>query len=335
MPSSAIVVHPDFDAEWPFAADHLRALWAGQEDLRFVRLSNGDERPLAEILAEPEAVTRLVSLGVRVRPEDLAPFVALGEAVAYRATPEVVIAVEARGVTLHRHADEVYWGQSVAEFALGLTIAGLRRIPNKHRAILDGLDEWDYAPPIGQGGPGGRGIQFGDDPRFTSGTVAGKRVRVVGAGNIGSRYASFTRMLGADTAAWDPYAPDPGLHRAGTRREWHLDRLVSDAEIFAPMLPLTETARSLVARPYIEALPRGCLVVLVTRAAICDMAALRERVSADELALAADVFDIEPLPVDDPLLGRPNVVHTPHLAGRTIDANREWAARLAARFRPA
>lgn len=59
---------------------------------------------------------------------------------------------------------------------------------------------------------------------------------------------------------------------------------------------------------------------LATRAGICDMGALRRRVLADELSLAADVFDIEPLPLDDPLLGRHNVVHTPHNAGRTKES---------------
>lgn len=75
-------------------------------------------------------------------------------------------------------------------------------------------------------------------------------------------------------------------------------------------------------------------MVLVTRAKICDVTALRKRVLADELALAADVHDIEPLPLDDPLLGRHNVVHTPHIAGRTMYANQQWAEILAAQFLP-
>ena len=52
-------------------------------------------------------------------------------------------------------------------------------------------------------------------------------------------------------------------------------------------------------------------------------------------SLAADVWDVEPLPVGDPLLGRHNVVHTPHSAGRTIEANHEWARKLAVLFKPA
>jgi phosphoglycerate dehydrogenase-like enzyme len=72
----------------------------------------------------------------------------------------------------------------------------------------------------------------------------------------------------------------------------------------------------------------------LTRAHVVDTEALRRRVLADELGLAADVFDVEPLPLNDPLLGRSNVVHTPHNAGRTIDANRRWAEMLAEQFDP-
>ncbi len=54
---------------------------------------------------------------------------------------------------------------------------------------------------------------------------------------------------------------------------------------------------------------------------------------ADELSLAAD-FDLEPVPLTDLLLGRPNVTHTPHVAGRTEDANHRFAEALAELFTP-
>lgn len=247
---------------------------------------------------------------------------------------EVGEALAAAGVRTYVQPSEGFWGQSVAEFALALTICGLRRIPQLHRAIATDPQPWDYSPPGGVGRPGARGQQFGDDPDFANGTVEGKRIRVVGAGNIASRYASFVHELGAEVAAWDPYASEPCFHRAGARRALRLDSLVHDAEIFAPMVPLTDETRGLVKREHLLALPRGCLVVLVTRAAVCDMPTLRERVLADELALAADVWDVEPLPLDDPLLGRHNVVHTPHNAGRTREANLAWVENLAAQFDP-
>jgi phosphoglycerate dehydrogenase-like enzyme len=238
------------------------------------------------------------------------------------------------GVTVYRHTSEGFWGQSVAEFALGLTICALRRIPQTHHEIIASHDPWHRGAPDGKGGRLTFFTQFSDDHRFTNGTVEGKRVRIVGVGNIGSRYASFMKMLGADVAAWDPMVSEPAFHRAGARRVWHLDELGRDAEIFAPMVPLVEATRGLVTREHIEALPQGCLVVVVTRAKVCDTEALRERVLAGELALAADVFDVEPLPLNDPLLDRPNVVHTPHIAGRTRHANEQWAEALAAQFRP-
>ena len=334
MPST-IIVHPRFDATWPFAADHQHQLWQQQGDVSFTRLDAHDARPLAAIVDQPQTITRLVALGVAVDAASADQLEALQEAAFFpQPADEITQRLRERGVRLYSQPSEGFWGQSVAEFALALTLCGLRRIPQLHHEILSSQAPWAYEPPGGVGQPGTRGQQFGDDPRFAHGTVAGKRVRIVGAGNIGSRYASFCHVLGADVASWDPFAPEPNFHRAGARKAWHLDHLVREADIFAPMLPLTDSTRGLITPALLNALPHGCLVVLATRAAIVDMPTLRRRVLADELSLAADVWDVEPLPLDDPLLGRPNVVHTPHNAGRTVDANRAWAETLAAQFQP-
>ena len=334
-----IVVHPRFDAAWPWAADHFHALWCRDGTPHFVRLEDDDAPTLAagwQRAARPEGVTRLVCLGLDVALADVQPLEALREAVFEAGRPDAAAQglLEQRSVAVHRQQSQGFWGQSVAEVGLALTLCGLRRIPQLYRQMTESHVPWDYSPPGGRGRPGARGQQYCDDDRFASGTLEGKRVRVVGAGNIGSRYASFVQALGAEVALWDPFAAEPAFHRSGARRELHLERLVADAQIFAPMLPLTESTRGLVTASLIDALPAGCLVVTVTRAAICDTQALRRRVLADELALAADVFDVEPLPLDDPLLGRHNVVHTPHIAGRTADANRRWAEALAVQFQP-
>lgn len=329
--SFAIVVHPDVEAHWPWAADHACALWQTRGPVEFVRLGLHDARNVGEVLHNPASVTRLLSLGARLTEACLDAMPQLLEA-AVIATDQDLGFLDARGVKRITHLSEGFWGQSVAECALALTLCGLRRIPQQHSRALTDLGAWDYAPPGGIGRPGERAHQYCDDPRFTSGTLEGKRVRIVGAGNIGSRYAKFAKTLGADVAAWDPFASEPCFHLAGSRREFHLDRLVQDAEVFAPMVPLTASTEGIVTREHIGALPKGCLVVLATRALICDMRALRRRVLADELVLAADVFDVEPLPLDDALLGRHNVVHTPHIAGRTRQANEQWTEQLLAQF---
>jgi len=329
--TSAILVHPDFDRTWPCAADHARKIWAAQGPVEFIRLDQEDRRPVAQVLSSPGSVNRLLLLGVSLTSDCAASLTGL-RAVAGVADAALAGRLTLRGVQVIRHLSEGYWGQSVAEYGLALTLCGLRRIPQQHHGIIGSLDAWNKEPANGMGMPGQPGLQFADDPRFASGTLEGKRVRVVGAGNIASRYASYAHLFGADVAAWDPFAAEPCFHRSGARREFFLERLMEDAEILVPMLPLTEGTAGLVSAGLIDVLPRGTLVVLVTRAGIVDMTALRRRVLNDELALAADVFDLEPLPLDDPLLGRHNVVHTPHNAGRTRDANFRYVEALLDQF---
>lgn len=337
---SQIVVHPDFERHWPYAAPRLRELWeAAGRDVAFTRLDPGDDRVLSEVVADPERVDRLASLSVPVGETCHEAFPNLEEAAVftdsgYAVDDDVRARFEAAGVAVHEHENRGYWGQSVAETALGLTIGALRRIPQKHASITESQAEWDYTPD-GDPGPGKRAVQYADDPRFAEGTIAGKRVRLAGIGNIGSRYADAVSHLGADVAAYDPYADEACFHGAGARRVFDLSEVVADADIFAPMLPPTPETEGLITADRIAALPEGCLVLLVTRARVVDGEALRERVLADELALAADVWDEnggEPLALDDPILGRENVVHTPHIAGRTRDANEAWAERLDAHF---
>jgi phosphoglycerate dehydrogenase-like enzyme len=337
---SLIITHADFDSHWPFVADYLRGRWQEQGPIEFIRLARGDQRRLGELYPRPEEVTRLICLGVPVTMDCLPAFSALREA-AFSANygsellPQACLAyLQERGVVVYKQQSEGFWGESVAEFALALTICGLRRIPQLAHEMITSQEPWLRYTAARNQGPNQVGAQFSDDIRFSHGTVAGKRVRIVGAGNIGSRYASFVKMLGADVRAWDPYAGEPSFHRAGSRRELRLEQLVKDADIFAPMLPLTPQTNGLITAAHINSLPEGCLVVLATRAMICDMEAVRRRVLADELALAADVFDVEPLPLDDPLLGRHNVVHTPHIAGRTFDANKQWVENIIGQFQP-
>lgn len=330
---SWIVVHPQFDGVWPWAADHLHRLWQAQGPVQFVRLAPDDKRPLGDVLADSGNIRRLVSFNVPAAAACGERLTGLKEAAIFGAD-DLAEALRKRGVTIRALTSEGFWDQSVAEFALGLTLAALRRIPQTHRQMITDLAAWDYSPPREPGVAGARGQQFGDDPRFTNGTIAGKRVRLVGIGNIGSRYASFCHALGADVAAWDPVAQEPCFHRSGARRVASIERLVADAEIFAPMMPLRPATTGIVTAGHIAALPKKCLVVLVTRTQIVDTPTLRRRVLADELALAADVFDVEPVPLSDPLLGRHNVVHTPHNAGRTVHANHEFAEQLASQFEP-
>src|SRR5262249_34039924 len=111
-----------------------------------------------------------------------------------------------------------------------------------------------------------------------------------------------------------------------------MDELVDGSEILIICVPPTPSARHLLNRERIGRLKRGSLVVVVTRAHAVDMDALRERIVADEVAGAFDGYARGPVPVEDPLRGRENVVHLPHIAGRTVDHNTRSADIIADDF---
>jgi phosphoglycerate dehydrogenase-like enzyme len=212
------------------------------------------------------------------------------------------------------------WGQSVAETALGLALGALRQIPQWHCQMARGEPLWEYAYG-----------QFCDNPDFVNGDLGTKQVGVIGLGAIGSRVARWCAALGSTVRGFDPFLPE------ATVRGWGvvpvaLDRLVDESEVVFVLVPPTPSAKHLLNRDRIARLRNGSLVVAVTRAHAIDMNALRERILADELAGAFDVYDVEPLPPDDPLRGRANVVHTPHIAGRTRDANLRVADLIADDF---
>lgn len=331
-----IVVDPLFEDVWPMAADHLYRHWDEEGDVEYIRLDEERTTPLHEAITDPDDVTQLVSLGVPISTEKIDAFSNLEEAFVmttsmYNVDQAVATTLEEQGVTVHDHTDEGFWSESVSEFGIALTINALRKIPQKYKEMIDSHDPWDLEQ-LDNEIPEANGHQFADDPNFTNGTIAGKKVRVAGVGNIGSRYASVANFFGADVAAYDPYADEPCFHQTGAKQRYSLEKTVEDADIFAPTVPLTEATEGLITADHIDALPEGSVLVLITRAEVCDMGAVRRRVLDDEIVLAADVWDEEPLPLDDPLLDRDNVVHTPHIAGRTEDANRRWAEKLAAHF---
>ena len=201
------------------------------------------------------------------------------------------------------------WATSVAEVTLALTLNSLRRIPQWHKRMAVGERLWNFEYG-----------QFCDDPDFVNGTLGSKTVGVMGLGQIGGRVALWCRAMGSRVLGYDPFISNERLDMLGVEGV-EMDTLVDECEIVIVTIPPTPSATKILSRERIYRLRKGALVVITTRAHAVDMEALRERIVANELAGAFDVYDNEPVPQDDLLCNRDNVVHTPHIAGRTRDAN--------------
>jgi D-3-phosphoglycerate dehydrogenase len=200
---------------------------------------------------------------------------------------------------------------STAEYAVGLVLAAMRRIPQSHLGVVEG--RWESS------------LYAYEE---TGLELEGATVGLVGAGAVGSRVARILLAFGADVLVADPYADPatlpPGLRLVG------LDELVATSQVVSLHARVTDETRGLMNAERIAAMPAGSVLVNCARGALVDHTALAAALTDGHLfAAGLDVFDVEPLPADHPLRQAPHVVMTPHLAGASR-AVAERASRMVA-----
>lgn len=154
------------------------------------------------------------------------------------------------------------------------------------------------------------------EPVITDG-LAGKRVLVLGAGDIGQRIATAVTAFGAEVTLV------ARRQRVGVRVLADLPELLPRHDVVAVALPHTPETHHLVDAAFLAALPDGALLANVARGGIVDTDALLAELQNRRLHAFLDVTDPEPLPEDHPLWDAPNLVLTPHVGGGT----RRWEAR--------
>jgi phosphoglycerate dehydrogenase-like enzyme len=158
--------------------------------------------------------------------------------------------------------------------------------------------------------------------------LAGSTVAVLGMGGIGRRLAAALHALGAEVVAVRR-RPDAGSDGAseGVRRTVGLDGLedlLPGVDAVVSTLPGTPSTRGLLDARRLALLPPHAIVVNVGRGSVVDSGALVAALDAGRLRGAAlDVTDVEPLPADSPLWGRPDVVLSPHTAALTVEEDRK------------
>ncbi len=159
--------------------------------------------------------------------------------------------------------------------------------------------------------------------RHTTAQLAGRRVVVVGLGGIGQAVARLLSQAGLRVC---------GVGRPGHRYDVpgvtsyvssdRLDEVLPEADALILACPLTEETRGLIGARQLRLLPRGAVVVNVSRGAVVDEDALIDALTSGHLGGAfLDVFAVEPLPPSSPLWALPNVVISPHSAATVAAEN--------------
>lgn len=196
---------------------------------------------------------------------------------------------------------------TVAEFGLAMTLNLLRDIPAAVQLVRAG--GWKSSAPW-------------DQPGFVHGDLTGRRVGLAGYGAITRRYAELLAPFRCAVKAYDPFVPAADLRAAGIERVASLEDLAAHSEIFVVGIPPTKATREVISRAVIDALPRGASIIVLTRMAVVEQAALWRRAENGQIRAAIDVFEPEPPAPDATFRVSPWVIPTPHIAGSTTAAHR-------------
>lgn len=160
--------------------------------------------------------------------------------------------------------------------------------------------------------------------RYTAESLVGRRVLIVGLGEVGREVARLCAALQMDVWGMRRAATGdrpPGVTRLMARAQLRDALAQVDALVLA--CPLTRETHRMIGAEELAALPQSAILVNVARGAVVDEEALVDALAHNRIRGAMlDVFEREPLPVDSPLWALPNVVVSPHSASTVPDENR-------------
>lgn len=190
--------------------------------------------------------------------------------------------------------------QSVAEHAMGAMIDVSRRLAESDRLLRTT-----------------RGFSRED---LMGHEVSGKVVGLVGIGNIGRKVARMAAAFDMKVLATDPFLSAEEISRRGAESV-SLDELLSQADFVSLHCPRDSTTLKMIDARAFAKMKEGAIFISTARGGIHDEAALAEALASGHLRGAAlDVWDVEPPPLDHPLLQFDNVVATYHTSGVTPEA---------------
>lgn len=188
---------------------------------------------------------------------------------------------------------------STAEHTFGLMLSLARHVPEAHISMREG--KWDRKS-------------------FGGVELRGKTLGIVGFGRIGRAIAKRAVAFEMTVLAYDPYVtPEQG--KAAGAEMVTLEDLFSRADFITLHALLTDETRDLIRAESIAKMKPGVRIVNAARGALINEHDLADAIKSGKVAGAAlDVYEQEPPQPDNPLIGLPGIIHTPHLAASTEDA---------------
>jgi D-3-phosphoglycerate dehydrogenase / 2-oxoglutarate reductase len=200
---------------------------------------------------------------------------------------------------------------SVAEHTFALLLALARQVPRLDKAMHEG--KWEKGSAAGT-------------------EVRGKTLGLIGLGRIGSEVAVRAEAFDMKVLGYDPYISEAAAREMQVELV-PLERLLAESDFVSLHTAVSPATQNLINATTLAQMKTGARLVNAARGELIDEAALAEALRSGKLAGAAlDVFVEEP-PKAQTLVGLPNVIATPHVAGSTAEAQEEVGTQVAVQVR--
>ena len=191
--------------------------------------------------------------------------------------------------------------RSVVEMALGEMITLVRDIPRKSTLLHQG--SWHKKAP-------------------GSSELRGKRLGIVGYGNIGAQLSVLAEALGMEVHYFDITEKLALGNARGCRT---LDELLGRSDVVTVHVDGRPENENLIGAREFARMKDGVVFINLSRGFVVDLEALRDALDSGKVRGAAvDVYPSEPgqdgEPFESVLQGHPNVILTPHIGGSTEEA---------------
>ncbi|MBR5079623.1 MAG: 2-hydroxyacid dehydrogenase [Victivallales bacterium] len=264
------------------------------------------EEPSAGCLAESIANADYLLAGGRVRIDENV----LSHATSLKMVQRSGVGLDSIDLeALRRHNIPLYVNkgvnsQSVAEHALLLMLACLRRLTEIHNNTVAGI--WKKQE---------QGVRTFE--------LHGKTVGLVGMGSIARKVARLLNPFGIRILYFDPYRLDEKTEHELSVEHTDFNTLLGESDIVSLHCPMTDENSRMINGTTLSQMKRGAILVNTARGGLVDSAALHAALQDGRLSFAGlDVHETEPIPAEYPLKSLPNIILTPHVAGVTADSFR-------------
>ncbi len=202
-----------------------------------------------------------------------------------------------------------YCLREVSDHAMALLLALARKVPFSNKLVQSG--RWEVPPIV--------------PLRRLEGQVLG----LIGFGNIPRALAPKAKAFGLKVLTHDPFVKPDVLAAAGVEGV-SFDDLLARSDFISVHAPLTPQTRGLMNAAAFAKVKKGALLINTARGPLVDEAALVAALDSGQLGGAGlDVVTTEPLAKDSPLIGRDNVIITPHTAFYSVEALEELQTKCA------